>query len=64
MGPDLKIENCINRTCPWSGEPVSRDALTRYRGLVVGFCTSGCRDRFERATAAFDNVIDEGERQC
>ncbi|HEY9553985.1 glutathione S-transferase [Allosphingosinicella sp.] len=44
-------------TCPWSGNPVAEDSLTRYRGHVVGFCNPGCRDKFERATAAFDKVI-------
>src|SRR3546814_19999393 len=32
-------------TCPWSGNPVAEDSLTRYRGHVVGFCNPGCRDK-------------------
>ncbi|MEO1283668.1 MAG: glutathione S-transferase [Pseudomonadota bacterium] len=51
---DLKLEDCVNETCPWSGGPVSADALTLYRGKVVGFCKVSCRDKFEKATAHFD----------
>ena len=39
----LRLEDCINETCPWSGKPVQADSLTRYRGQVVGFCNPGCR---------------------
>jgi YHS domain-containing protein len=31
--------------------------LTRYRGKVVGFCNTGCRDKFEAALRAFDTNI-------
>lgn len=54
----LRIEDCVNAICPWSGDPVSPDSLTLYRGKVVGFCKTGCRDRFEKATTAFDAAID------
>ena len=37
----------LNRFCPRSGEPVSDDSLTRYRGRTVGFCNPGCRDDFD-----------------
>ena len=50
----LRLEDCINRLCPWSGEPVQADSLTLYGGKVVGFCNPGCRDKFVKATAAFD----------
>jgi hypothetical protein len=53
----LRLEDCINETCPWSGEPVSADSLTRYRGKVVGFCNTGCRDKFEAALNEFDAKI-------
>ncbi|MEM1343582.1 MAG: glutathione S-transferase [Pseudomonadota bacterium] len=53
MSP-LKLEECANKTCPWSGNPVSEDALTLYRGKVVGFCNPGCRDKFEKATKHFE----------
>ena len=36
----------INRFCPRSGRPVVADSLTTYRGLVVGFCNTRCRDDF------------------
>ncbi len=54
----LSIADCVNRVCPWSGKPVSADSLTRYRNRVVGFCNSGCRDKFEAATKMFDSAID------
>ena len=54
---DLSLEDCVNATCPWSGKPVSADSLTLYRGAVVGFCNTGCRDKFEAATSAFDAKI-------
>ena len=53
----LKISDCINETCPWSGKPVSADSLTLYRGAVVGFCNPGCRDKFEKAVASFQALL-------
>jgi YHS domain-containing protein len=54
----LRLEDCVNQVCPWSGKPVEADSLTLYRGKVVGFCNTGCRDKFERATQAFDQLIE------
>jgi len=54
----LDLKDCVNATCPWSGDPVSADSLTRYRGEVLGFCNPGCRDKFEAATKHFDAAID------
>lgn len=54
--PMLKLEDCINDTCPWSGKPVAADSLTLYRGQVVGFCNTGCRDKFETATKHFETA--------
>lgn len=56
---DLRLEDCVNAVCPWSGKPVAADSLTLYRGQVVGFCTRGCRDKFEAAMAMFDHQIDD-----
>lgn len=56
-----EINEVINTRCPWSGKPVSEDSLTHYRGRIVGFCNSGCRDKFETATRAFDARIDQLE---
>ncbi|MEM7463746.1 MAG: glutathione S-transferase [Pseudomonadota bacterium] len=53
------IADVINDICPWSGEPVSADALTTYRGHTVGFCNPGCRDKFEKAVGMFDTAISE-----
>jgi len=55
---DLKLEDCVNTHCPWSGDPVSADSLTLYRGAVVGFCNPGCRDKFDAAARAFDAKIE------
>jgi len=45
----------INARCPRSGEPVAPDALTQYRGFVVGFCNPHCRDDFAAHSAARPN---------
>ena len=58
MGDGLRLEDCVNEVCPWSGEQVSQDSLTLYHGKVVGFCNPGCRDKFEKAASAFDAAID------
>lgn len=58
MAGDLRLEDCVNERCPWSGNPVSEDSLTLYKGSVVGFCNPGCRDKFEKAASEFDAVID------
>ena len=58
MASDLRLEDCVNQTCPWSGEPVSADSLTTYRGKVVGFCNTGCRDKFDAGAKAFDAAIE------
>ena len=52
--PELDIADCINETCPWSGRPVQEDSLTEYDGQVVGFCNTGCRDKFETAVRHFE----------
>ncbi len=57
MTSDLRLEDAVNDVCPWSGNPISGDSLTLYRGQVVGFCNTGCRDKFEAATRAFDRAI-------
>ena len=61
MAGRLRLEDCINDVCPWSGEPVSADGLTLYNGKVVGFCNTGCRDKFETAASAFDAAIEGKE---
>ena len=61
MSSNLRLEDSVNETCPWSGKPVSADSLTLYRGKVVGFCSTGCRDKFEAATRAFDGAIEGKE---
>ena len=50
----LNIEDAINEICPWSGKPISAEALTLYNGAVVGFCNPECRDKFARAIQAFE----------
>jgi YHS domain-containing protein len=51
---ELKIEDVVNDTCPWSGKPVAADSLTLYNGAVVGFCNPECRDKFARAVQGFE----------
>ena len=58
MADGLRLEDCVTTHCPWSGEPVSEDSLTQYRGEVVGFCNPGCRDKFDAAAKAFDAAIE------
>ena len=55
--PVLDIADCINETCPWSGDPVQADSLTVYEGHVVGFCNPGCLEKFERAIQHFRAAI-------
>ena len=60
--PALSLADCVNDVCPWSGDAVSAEALTNYRGAdgkthVVGFCNPGCRDKFEAALGSFDAAI-------
>jgi len=57
MPTELRLEDAVNESCPWSGDPIAADSLTLYRGAVVGFCNSGCRDKFEKAVAAFDLAL-------
>jgi len=56
---DLRLEDCINQTCPWSGDPVQADSLTLFQGQVVGFCNPGCRDKFARAIRHFEAAMQE-----
>ena len=56
--PDLNLDDCVNAICPWSGKPVSADSLTLYKGEVVGFCNTGCRDKFDTAVSAFNAAIE------
>jgi YHS domain-containing protein len=58
MAGALRIEDCVNDVCPWSGKKVNADSLTTYQGKVVGFCNPGCRDKFDSARNAFDAVIE------
>jgi len=57
MADGPRIEDAVNEVCPWSGDPIAADSLTLYRGAVVGFCNPGCRDKFEKATMAFDLAL-------
>ena len=54
---DLDIKNAINDSCPWSGRPIDESSLTTYKGHVVGFCNTGCRDKFKKALDLFDDLL-------
>jgi hypothetical protein len=56
-GRRLTLDQAVNEACPWSGKPVAADALTFYRGAVVGFCNPGCRDKFDSATRHFEAAL-------
>jgi len=53
----LRIEDAVNETCPWSGQPIAADSLALYRGEVVGFCNTGCRDKFKAAIDHFETAL-------
>jgi len=62
----LALDEAINETCPRSGDPIVADSLTEYRGVVVGFCNTHCRDDFAADPEAspedrefFDGLIAE-----
>lgn len=55
--PPLSIADCVNDVCPWTGKPVSADALTRYKGKVIGFADRRSRDAFLAALVAFETAI-------
>jgi hypothetical protein len=61
---ELRLEEAVNGTCPWSGKPVQADALTRYKGWVVGFCTPGCRDKSAKAVSHFEAGGSAGGRRA
>ncbi|WP_181702799.1 glutathione S-transferase [Chthonobacter albigriseus] len=53
----LSLDDCVNDVCPWTGKPVSADALTRYKGKVIGFADRRSRDAFLAALVAFETAI-------
>lgn len=56
-GPIPDLANCLNTHCPWSGKPVQADSLAEYKGRVIGFCNTGCRDKFEQAVSKFEELL-------
>jgi hypothetical protein len=54
---ELRVDDAVNETCPWSGKPIAADSLTHYAGAVVGFCNPGCRDKFEKAVDHFEAAL-------
>ena len=55
--------NCINEICPWSGQPVQADLLTKYQGKGVCFCNHGCRDKFEAAVRNFEQACNAQDNE-
>lgn len=53
----MRIEDCVNEMCPWSGKPVQADSLSEYNGKIIGFCNTGCRDKFAANPENFPEVI-------
>ena len=48
----LKIEDAVDETCPWSGQPIAADARVLHRHQVAG-----CRGRFAAAIDHFEKAI-------
>jgi len=55
--PQLSFADCVNDVCPWTGRPVSADALARYKGRVIGFADRPSHDAFLSAIVAFETAI-------
>lgn len=53
----LRLDDCLNDACPFSGKPVEADSLTTWRGRTVGFCNPGCRDKFAADPEAFPDAV-------
>ncbi|MBH0238225.1 glutathione S-transferase [Methylobrevis albus] len=62
----LRIDDCINDVCPLTGRLVAPDALTLYRGSVVGFATPARRDAFLAAILMFESarIVPVPARSC
>lgn len=60
---DLKIEDCVNDVCPWSGKIVSPTALMPYHGQVVGFASPADRDRFLATFIALEAAMPDARGQ-
>jgi len=53
----LDIDDSINAKCPFSGSPIIESSLGLYKGLVVGFCNPGCRDKFVSDPSAWPDAV-------
>ena len=53
----LNLADCVNDVCPLTGRPVSEEALTLYKGKVVGFADRAARDHFVATVVAFETAI-------
>jgi hypothetical protein len=54
---DPILSECINPTCPISGEPVAPNSLTTYKGHTVSFGEPEDRDKFAAAPDDFPDAI-------
>ena len=54
---DLQLEDCINSNCPWSNKIVTKESLTLFNGNIVGFCNSGCRDKFAADPSKYPDIV-------
>ena len=54
---DPILSECINPTCPISGELFAPDSLTTYKGHTVGFGEPEDRDKFATAPDDFPDAI-------
>lgn len=53
----LDIDDSVNTKCPFSGDPIVEGSLGLYKGRVVGFCNTGCRDKFIKDPSAWTDAM-------
>lgn len=51
-------EAAVNAVCPFSGQPIRADCLTRHGDHVIGFCNPGCRDKFAHAPQDWPKALE------
>jgi len=54
---ELRLADCINACCPFSGKPVVANSLTLHHGRVVGFCNPSCCEKFAANPGDFSDAV-------
>ncbi len=55
----VAFASIINASCPFSGDAPRADSMTLYKGKVIGFCNTECRDKFANDPASYLAQIPE-----